>query len=45
MADVFRRANPYVVRVRPEERLILEVFGNEYEAYRSVTKRLVPGVW
>jgi protein-S-isoprenylcysteine O-methyltransferase Ste14 len=32
-------------RVGPEERMMLEVFGKEYEAYRTATKRLVPGVW
>jgi protein-S-isoprenylcysteine O-methyltransferase Ste14 len=32
-------------RVGPEERMMLEVFGKDYEAYRAATKRLVPGVW
>ena len=32
-------------RLGPEERLMLEVFGNDYEAYRGRTKRLVPGIW
>jgi protein-S-isoprenylcysteine O-methyltransferase Ste14 len=35
----------FSLRVGPEERMMLEVFGKEYEAYRSVTKRLVPGLW
>jgi protein-S-isoprenylcysteine O-methyltransferase Ste14 len=35
----------FSLRVGPEERMMLEIFGEEYEAYRSVTKRLVPGVW
>jgi protein-S-isoprenylcysteine O-methyltransferase Ste14 len=32
-------------RLGPEERLMVEEFGNDYEAYRRRTKRLVPGVW
>jgi protein-S-isoprenylcysteine O-methyltransferase Ste14 len=32
-------------RLGPEERMMLEEFGEGYEAYRSRTKRLVPGVW
>jgi protein-S-isoprenylcysteine O-methyltransferase Ste14 len=33
------------LRVGPEERMMLEKFGKEYEAYAARTKRLVPGVW
>jgi protein-S-isoprenylcysteine O-methyltransferase Ste14 len=33
------------VRMGPEERMLLEEFGKEYEAYRATTKRLIPGVW
>lgn len=33
------------LRVRPEERMMLEQFGHEYAAYMARTKRLVPGVW
>lgn len=32
-------------RVRAEERMMLERFGDEYAAYRARTRRLVPGVW
>lgn len=32
-------------RLRPEERMMLEEFGKDYEAYTRRTKRLVPGVW
>jgi len=32
-------------RVGPEERMMLEEFGKDYEAYMATTKRLVPGVW
>ncbi len=35
----------FAFRVRPEERMMLEEFGKEYEAYMARTKRLVPGVW
>ena len=32
-------------RLGPEERMMLEEFGEEYSAYQTRTKRLVPGVW
>jgi len=35
----------FALRVGPEERMMLEQFGKDYEAYQSKTKRLVPGVW
>ena len=33
------------LRVRAEERMMLEGFGAEYAAYSARTKRLIPGVW
>jgi protein-S-isoprenylcysteine O-methyltransferase Ste14 len=33
------------LRIRPEERMMLEEFGKDYREYMVVTKRLVPGVW
>jgi protein-S-isoprenylcysteine O-methyltransferase Ste14 len=33
------------LRVGPEERMMFDVFGKDYEAYRAVTKRLITGVW
>lgn len=33
------------LRLGPEERMMLNTFGADYEAYRQKTKRLVPGVW
>ena len=33
------------LRVCPEERMMVEVFGREYEEYMARTKRVVPGVW
>ena len=35
----------FALRVRAEERMMLEQFGDEYSAYIARTKRLVPGVW
>ena len=35
----------FVLRVGPEERMMLDEFGKDYEAYMARTKRLVPGVW
>ena len=32
-------------RLGPEERMMQEEFGKDYEAYIERTKRLVPGVW
>ena len=32
-------------RLGPEERMMLEKFGKDYEEYRGRSKRLVPGVW
>ena len=36
---------PLVARIRAEERLLRSQFGREYEAYRSHTSRLIPGVY
>ena len=35
----------FAFRVGAEERMMLEEFGQDYEAYMARTKRLVPGVW
>jgi protein-S-isoprenylcysteine O-methyltransferase Ste14 len=35
----------FAFRVGPEERMMIEEFGKDYEAYRATTKRLIPGVW
>jgi protein-S-isoprenylcysteine O-methyltransferase Ste14 len=35
----------FVIRVGPEERMLLEAFGPRYGAYAIATKRLVPRVW
>jgi protein-S-isoprenylcysteine O-methyltransferase Ste14 len=35
----------FAFRVGPEERMMIEEFGEDYEAYRGRTKRLFPGVW
>lgn len=33
------------LRLPNEERMMVDTFGAEYEAYRARTKRLMPGVW
>jgi protein-S-isoprenylcysteine O-methyltransferase Ste14 len=33
------------LRLGPEERMMLEAFGKDYEAYKATTRRLVPGIW
>ena len=35
----------FAFRVGPEERMMLQEFGKDYEAYKRRTKRLVPGIW
>ena len=35
----------FAFRVRAEERMMLEEFGDEYAGYMAQTKRLIPGVW
>ena len=35
----------FALRVRPEERMMVAEFGDDYIAYATETKRLVPGVW
>lgn len=32
-------------RLGPEERMLLNEFGDEYEVYRSGSNRLIPGIW
>jgi protein-S-isoprenylcysteine O-methyltransferase Ste14 len=35
----------FALRMRGEERMMVDAFGKDYEEYRERTKRLVPGVW
>jgi protein-S-isoprenylcysteine O-methyltransferase Ste14 len=35
----------FALRVGPEERMMLEEFGKDYDAYMARTKRLIPGLW
>ena len=35
----------FAFRLGPEERMLREAFGAEFDLYRARTKRLVPGVW
>jgi protein-S-isoprenylcysteine O-methyltransferase Ste14 len=36
---------PIVARIRAEERLLRGQFGDEYDAYRARTSRLIPGIY
>ena len=36
---------PILARIRAEERLLRAQFGDEYEAYRARTSRLIPGIY
>jgi protein-S-isoprenylcysteine O-methyltransferase Ste14 len=36
---------PLLARIRAEEALLLDQFGDEYRAYRSRTSRLIPGIY
>ena len=33
------------LRIAPEERMMLEEFGKDYQEYMARTKRLVTGIW
>jgi protein-S-isoprenylcysteine O-methyltransferase Ste14 len=44
-ANLIALAVLVTLRLPAEERLMLDTFGQEYAAYMSRTKRLVPGVW
>jgi protein-S-isoprenylcysteine O-methyltransferase Ste14 len=44
-ANVIVFAILFALRVRAEERMMGEAFGDEYAVYSARTKRLVPGVW
>ncbi len=35
----------FALRVGPEEQMMVEEFGKEYEEYMARTRRLIPGVW
>ena len=35
----------FALRMRPEEQMMIDKFGDEYRAYASRAKRLVPGIW
>jgi protein-S-isoprenylcysteine O-methyltransferase Ste14 len=36
---------PLLARIRSEEKLLQSQFGDEYDAYRARTSRLIPGLW
>ena len=35
----------FAFRIRAEERMMIDAFGDEYVAYMAKTKRLVPNIW
>jgi protein-S-isoprenylcysteine O-methyltransferase Ste14 len=35
----------FTLRMKPEERMMVEEFGDGYRSYMATTKRLIPGVW
>jgi protein-S-isoprenylcysteine O-methyltransferase Ste14 len=35
----------FAFRIRAEEQMMVEAFGEEYLAYMARTKRLIPGIW
>lgn len=35
----------FALRLRPEEKMMQDTFGEQYSAYCARTKRLIPGVW
>jgi protein-S-isoprenylcysteine O-methyltransferase Ste14 len=35
----------FALRLRPEEQMMLEEFGDKYRTYMQRTKRLIPGIW
>ena len=44
-ANLIAFALLFALRVRAEERMMVDEFGAEYATYSARTKRLVPGVW
>jgi protein-S-isoprenylcysteine O-methyltransferase Ste14 len=36
---------PLIARIHAKERLLRTKFGDEYDAYRSRTSRLIPGIY
>jgi protein-S-isoprenylcysteine O-methyltransferase Ste14 len=45
LASVVTMTLLVALRIGPEERMMLEEFGKDYQEYVGVTKRLVSGVW
>jgi protein-S-isoprenylcysteine O-methyltransferase Ste14 len=35
----------FALRLGPEQRMMVEEFGKDYDAYMATTKRLIPGIW
>jgi protein-S-isoprenylcysteine O-methyltransferase Ste14 len=43
--ETFHFVLMFALRAGPEERMMLERFGSDYESYMNSSKRLIPGVW
>jgi len=35
----------FVCRIRAEEQMMVDTFGDDYVTYKAKTKRIFPGVW
>jgi protein-S-isoprenylcysteine O-methyltransferase Ste14 len=44
-AAVVAMITAYVVRIKAEEKVLENLFGNEYQDYKNRTKKLIPFVW
>jgi protein-S-isoprenylcysteine O-methyltransferase Ste14 len=44
-AAVVAMITAYVVRIKAEEKVLQNLFGNEYQDYKNRTKKLIPFVW
>jgi len=45
LSPVVSMALLVTLRIGPEERMMLEEFGEDYQEYMALTKRLVAGIW
>ncbi|MGZ3687717.1 MAG: protein-S-isoprenylcysteine O-methyltransferase [Bdellovibrionota bacterium] len=45
MAGLIGFTMMFAFRLRPEEQMMIDQFGDQYRAYASRTKRLIPGIW
>jgi len=45
MFEFFAFVLMFALLVKPEEQMMLERFGSDYENYMNASKRLIPGAW